>query len=117
MYQELTGRLEEEFGCSTDATHYLLRWRPRIDTGLAVEREHGRVRSHAQVWVPHPEGRRPIPANAVEYPAGRGRHSNTYCLPGLGRRRPALRIKITTPADVDALVVFLRDLPPIREAA
>ncbi len=117
MLNQVIDRFMAEFGASVKATKYVLGWEPRPDVGLAVEREGTRTRSYAQVWVPHPGSNATIPANAIQYDRAEGRHSNAYSLSGLKKGMPALRFKIETPAQLDALVQYIRRLPPIRGVA
>ena len=117
MLNQVIERFMVEFGGSRKPTKYVVAWEPRPDVGLAVERESARTRSYAQVWVPHPGPGVTIPANAVEYGVTEGRHSNAYSLPGLKKGMAALRFKIETAAQLDALIRFIRGLPPICSQA
>ncbi|MBJ6957696.1 hypothetical protein JG654_15180 [Vibrio cholerae] len=47
--------------------------------------------SYANVWLPMPPESIEVPdIEAQIYPAGKGRHSNTYTSPGLEKGEPAL---------------------------
>lgn len=117
MLKQTIDRLTAEFGSTRKPTKKMQRWEPRLDTGIGVEGEGVKRRGFAQVWVPHPGAGAVIPANAVEYGASEGRHSNAYSMPGLKKGMPALRIKVETPAQLEELVRFIRGLPPIRSVA
>ena len=117
MLNQVIERFTAEFGGSRKPTKYLVAWEPRLDVGIAVERDSVRTRSYAQVWVPHPGRNATIPSNAVEYGPTEGRHSNAYSLPGLKKGMAALRFKIETMAQLDELIRFVRGLPPIRSQA
>jgi hypothetical protein len=117
VLNQVIERLMNEFGGSRKATKYVVAWEPRLDVGIAVERDSVRTRSYAQVWVPHPGRNATIPSNAVEYGPTEGRHSNAYSLPGLKKGMAALRFRIETPKQLDELIRFIHAIPPIRGIA
>jgi hypothetical protein len=117
MLKQVKDRFTAEFGRPAKEIHYIVAWEPRLDVGLAVEREGAKTRSFAQVWVPHPGPGTPLPTNAIEYGSTEGRHSNAYSLPGLKKGMAALRFRIGTLVQLEELVRFIRALPPIRGAA
>ena len=114
MLKQIVERFTAEFGHRSKETKYVQGWEPRVDVGVAVEREGQRTKSFAWVWVPHPGSTTGLPPNAVQYVADRGRNSNTYSLPGLKKGMPALRVKVLTPDELDEIVRFIRGLPAIR---
>lgn len=72
----------------------------------------------AYVWLPYPADNQPIPEFALIYPAGQGRHSNTYASPGLSRGLPALKLVIHNETEVEGIVEYiraLRDSKPLPE--
>jgi hypothetical protein len=117
MLKQVMERFEAEFGRKAKTTKYVLGWEPRLDVGVAVEREGSRTRSFTHVWVPHPGPILEIPANATEYSSTEGRHSNAYSLPGLKKGMAALRFRIESPVQLEALIRFIRALPPVRGIA
>ena len=117
MLNQVIDRFESEFGRQKKATRKVVAWEPRLDVGVVLEREEAKPRGHAWVWVPHPGPNADIPGNAVEYDRDKGRHSNTYSLPGLRKGMPALRFRIEKLSQLDELIAFIRGLPPIRGVA
>lgn len=117
MQQQIIDRFLAEFGPMKNPTDKLGRWEARLDFGIAVERENGKTCGVAHVWTPHPGPNVALPANAEEYSPTEGRHSNTYALSGMRRHMAALRHRVESPAQADALVSFIRALPPIRSVA
>ena len=85
-------------------TDKILRWRIGNRFSVAVQIDAPKGDTHAFIWVPRSEGDEPIPHFAEMYEPSRGRHSNTYPLPGLERGRSALRYRIETPVELDAIV-------------
>lgn len=117
MKQQIIDRFLAEFGPMTNPTDKLGRWKPRLDIGIAVEREKARSSGVAYVWTPHPGPNVALPANAEEYGPTEGRHSNTYAMVGMRRHMAALRHRVETLAQAEAVVAFIRALPPIRSVA
>lgn len=115
MLKRTIDRLSTEFGPTTKSTKKMNKWLPRLDIGVGVERD--TAADFALVWVPHPGANTVLPSNALEYGPSEGRHSNAYSLPGLKKGMAALRFRIETLAELEALVRFIRALAPIRSVA
>lgn len=105
----LIERLHQEFGAPSRTTQKVEAWHLTNHFGFVVEvdkPDHGRF---ANMWLPHPFGSIEMPeVEHVIYPHDKGRHSNTYTTPGLERGEVVLKLKITTPNDIENLVDYLK---------
>lgn len=80
----LIEKLFEEFGKPNRMTKKVHAWNITSRFGFVVEVDVPVDDSYANVWLPMPP--ESIEAPDIEtkiYPAGKGRHSNTYTSPGL----------------------------------
>ncbi|TDG24924.1 HNH endonuclease [Paraburkholderia silviterrae] len=117
LIQRVIDRFLGEFGMVSRRTSKVLAWNLGPKTGIVLQIDQP-SRGAAYVWLPYPPDGQTIPEIAFEYPAESGRHSNTYPSPGLSRGFPALKLLITTEAELHDTVAFvkaLRDAAPLPD--
>ena len=60
--------------------------------------------SHASIWLPAQYLNKCNGFNVVQYPEGKGRHSNTYPSKGLERDKAAIKVKLTSMTEAENLL-------------
>lgn len=105
MQSEIIERFTREFGSPSRKSKKVQAWNITPNFGVVVQVDV----PMAYVWIPHPPNNEHLTGIILkEYPAGVGRHSNTYASPGLSRGLPAIRATIANPSDLDHLVNYIK---------
>lgn len=110
--------LSHEFGAPSKTTKKVVAWDMGPSFGVVIERT--LKGQQANIWMPYPPDKQAVPAIALEYPGEAGRHSNTYASPGLKKGLPALKLLVTSEAELIDTVAYIRafrdalPLPEIR---
>ena len=116
MRDEVISRFDRLFGHPTRRTQKVVAWEARPDAGVVVFLDIPSKGDYAKVCVPCPRGEIQIPVSAKRAHPER-RHSNTFASPGLSHGAPALYFWVRDTNELDQLVAFIRELPPIRGVA
>lgn len=109
MKNALISRLTTLFGEPTRETKKLVSWTITSGFGLAVQTDSPSHNEFAWAWVPFSDDTMSsLKAEKQFYSKEKGRHSNTYPIPGLGKGEAAIRIKVATDADLDEFMEFFK---------
>ncbi|BCL61910.1 hypothetical protein DGMP_26030 [Desulfomarina profundi] len=100
-------RILNEFGEPSRTTAKVKAWDITQEIGLVIQTDSPNKVDHAFVWLPYPPENGEIPEVALEYAGETGRHSNTYASPGLEKGKPALKLIITSPNELDDLIQYI----------
>lgn len=101
-------RLTSEFGQAHRVTKKVTAFDLAGRMGVVVQTDQPTRENAAFVWVPYPSDGETVPEGVLEYAGESGRHSNTYASKGLERGKPALKITLRSPTDVDRIVPYIR---------
>lgn len=116
--QQLLEQFQREFGLPSRKTVKVIEWSFGHDLSAVVQIDQPASGQTGLVWLPYPADGATIPEIALEYPGEAGRHSNTYPAPGLKKGTPALRLNVTSQAELQGTISYikaLRDLRPLPE--
>jgi hypothetical protein len=122
MKIETAERFVSEFGAPTRDVVKVKSWNITNNVGVVLQVDQPTKDSSAYVWLPYPGEGQMVPDIALEYPGEAGRHSGTYPAAGLKRGEPALKLTITGPQELDAVVAYIRAmasrtaLPEVRSS-
>jgi hypothetical protein len=108
MRQLVSGTLTQAFGKPVRKTRYVLAWDVGSDFGVVIERESPVSEAITYIWLPYRPGWGSVPAFAQEYPAGKGRSSNTYPSRGLSNGLPALKCRVASQAQLDEVMAWIQ---------
>jgi len=101
-------RINEVFGCPIRETAKVFAWDIQNRFGVVVQVDQPRDGSYGIVWLPYPAESSSVPEIAMEYAGESGRHSNTYASLGLKKGLPALKLRITSDAELDDLIQYIK---------
>ena len=108
MKNALILRLTTLFGEPTRETKKLVSWTITSGFGIAVQTDSPSHNEFAWLWVPFSDDTmESLKAEKQFYSEEKGRHSNTYPIPGLGKGEAAIRIKVANDTDLDEFMGFL----------
>jgi len=100
-------RIKNEFGVPSRETVKVTAWDLQSNLGVVVQTDQPNRDDYAFVWLPYPPDSESLPEIALEYAAESGRHSNTYPSPGLEKGKPALKLIVTSPEELDDLISYI----------
>ena len=108
MKTVLITRLTALLGEPTRETKKLVSWTITSGFGIAVQTDSPSHNEFAWLWVPFSDDTmESLKAEKQFYSEEKGRHSNTYPIPGLGKGEAAIRIKVANDTDLDEFMGFL----------
>jgi len=119
---EVVARFNNEFGVPARSTVKVVAWNVAEGLGVVTQIDQPNRDDYAFVWLPYPPDSESLPEIALEYAGETGRHSNTYPSPGLERGKPALKLVVTSKAELDDLVAYIeafkkfQPLPQVKSA-
>lgn len=108
MKLEVADRFTKEFGDPSRNVVKVKSWDLSSKVGVVLQVDQPNRENSAYVWLPYPSDGQTVPEIALEYPAEAGRHSGTYPAAGLKRGKPALKLTIHSPEELDAVVDYIR---------
>ena len=109
MKKSLISCLVTAFGEPTRETKKLVSWTITSGFGFAVQTDSPLHNEFAWVWIPFSDViMSSLKAEKQLYSKEKGRHSNTYPVPGLGKGEAVIRIKVASDADIDEIILFLK---------
>jgi hypothetical protein len=108
MKLKVAERFTKEFGDPSRDVVKVKSWDLSNSIGVVLQIDQPNRENSAYVWLPYPGEGQTVPEIALEYPGEAGRHSGTYPAAGLRRGEPALKLTISTPQELDAVVGYIR---------
>lgn len=108
MKSRTIANFSDRLGPADRETKKALAWNLTSGFGIVVQQDQPQSASYALVWLPYSEEL--VSSLAIEkeiYPSDKGRHSNTYASPGLTKGEMAVRLKVSTEAELVALNEYL----------
>ncbi|WP_318454130.1 hypothetical protein [Photobacterium leiognathi] len=109
MKNALIDRLTTLIGEPTRETKKLVSWTITSGFGLAVQTDSPSHNEFAWVWVPFNDDiMSDLKAENQVYSEDKGRHSNTYPVPGLGKGQAAIRIKVASDTELNEFLEFYK---------
>ncbi|UZE14319.1 HNH endonuclease [Pseudomonas sp. B21-053] len=76
--------------------------------GIVVQTDQPNREDAAFVWLPYPPDDQPVPEIALEYAGDSGRHSGTYASAGLEKGQPALKLILSSDAELNDVVSYIK---------
>ena len=107
LKEKVIEKITSEFGEPSRVTAKVSAWEVNDNLGIVVEKDNPNRVDHAYVWLPYPPDFESVPEIALEYPAGTGRHSNTYASVGLEKGKPALKLIITNLQELEDVILYI----------
>lgn len=101
-------QFEREFGAPTRRTAKVFEWAVSSNLSAVIQLDQPASGEAALVWLPYPPDDGLVPEGALEYPAEAGRHSNTYAAAGLKKGLPAIRLTISTRAELSQAIAYIK---------
>lgn len=106
LNKQIEKLLNEKLGMPTRSVKKVSAWTLTTNSDLVLETNYDlNTRSaDANVWVPVEYKNRLSRFTVIDYPEGKGRHSNTYPSKGLERDKGAIKVKLSSLADAGSML-------------
>lgn len=110
LNRQIEKMLTEKLGHPNRVTKKVSAWSLNSNTDIVLETNYESTKSQflANLWLPALYANKCDCFNAINYPEGKGRHSNTYPSNGLERNKAAIKVKIINLPDTERLLTSLR---------
>jgi hypothetical protein len=109
LNRQIEKMLTEKLGQPNRAVKKVSAWALNSNADVVLETNYETTNSGslANLWLPAIHTNKCSQLNVVQYPEGKGRHSNTYASKGLEKDKAAIRVKLTSMAEAESLLSAL----------
>lgn len=109
LNRQIEKMLTEKLGQPNRAVKKVSAWSLNSNSDIVLETNYDTTNSAslANLWLPALHASKCDGLNIVNYPEGKGRHSNTYPAKGLERDKAAIKVKLTNLADAERLLTSI----------
>lgn len=106
LNQQIEKTFNKKLGLPSRSVKKVSAWSLNSNADLVLETNYETVNQgmKANVWVPVEYKSRLSKFNIVDYPEGKGRHSNTYPSKGLERDKGALKIVLSSLSEAELML-------------
>ena len=109
LNRKIEKMLIEKLGQPTRAVKKVSAWSINSNADVVLETNYDAIDtgSLANLWLPVMYSNKCDSLNVVQYPEGKGRHSNTYPSKGLERDKAVIKVKLTSTAEAQSLLTAI----------